>query len=92
MRLEVVIIDDPDAFANYVSLVPTRDGDTVVATEIGDIHVASFEPDPDRPIVTTSILEVPEQQGSVQLIVELLDPTLEWTAVDHAALLERLAS
>lgn len=91
VRLEVVIIDDPAAFASYASLVPTRDGDTVVSTEVGDIHVASFEPDLERPIVTTSILMVPEQQGAVQLVVELLDPVLDWTADDHAALLARLA-
>ena len=40
VRLEVITIDDYEDFADYKNLIPTRDGNTVVATDIGNVQVA----------------------------------------------------
>lgn len=92
VRLEVVTIDEQADFDDYANLVPTRDGNTVVPTEIGDVQVASFRPDPTTPPLTTSILVDPTHRGGVHLVVELLDPDTTFTPTDHALLLESLAS
>ncbi|WP_148288494.1 hypothetical protein [Ilumatobacter nonamiensis] len=92
VRLEVVTVNDADDFADYVDLVPTRDGNTIVDTDIGQIQVASFEPDPEFPPVTTAVLVVDEQQGGVHLVVEPLGPERDLTAKDYADLLVRLTT
>lgn len=92
MRLEVVTVDDADDFDEYVDLIPTRDGNTIVDTAIGPIQVASFVPDPDFPPLTTAVLVVDEQQGGVHLVVEPLGPERDLAPKDYADLLVRLAT
>jgi hypothetical protein len=92
VRLEVVIIDDPADFNDYAELISTRDGNTVVSTGIGDVQVAEYRPSPTGPPLTTSILVDATHLGGIHLVVELLDSTLRFTPVDHARLLETLAS
>lgn len=92
VRLEVVAIGHADDFDDYVELIPTRDGNTVVDTDLGPVQVASFEPDPDSPQVTTAVLVVDDQQGGIHLVIEPLAPDSELTPSAYADLLVQLAT
>lgn len=91
VRLEVVVIDDRDDFDRYEQLVPEREGNTIVPTDLGDVHVASFQPDPNSPLIVTSVLMIREQQGAVHLVVEILHPDLNYSPREHAQQLVQLA-
>lgn len=90
VRLEVVMIDDAGDFDEYAELIPTRDGNVVVETDVGPVQVASFEPDPDAATVTTAVLVVDDQRGGIHLVVEPLGLDRSLTAADVADLLVRL--
>lgn len=90
VRLEVVMIDNANDFDDYAALIPTRDGNTVVVTPIGDVQVASVVPAGSTRPLTTSVLVRDDEQGGVHLVVELLIDA-EWTPDQHAELLARLA-
>lgn len=92
VRLEVITIDDYEDFADYKNLIPTREGNTVVATDIGNVQVASFRPDPATPLLTTSVLIDDNEQGGIHLVVEILDPSLNFTPQDHAQLLTAIVN
>ncbi len=94
VRLEVVVIDDPVDFRDYAALIPTREDNRVVTTDVGNVQVASFTPDGSERAVTTSILVDPAQRGGIQLVVELLDPELiaTWTPETHAEFFAELAA
>lgn len=88
VRLEVVRIDSEADFAAYAELVPTRVGNTTVATDLGDVEVASFRPGGAQRPVVTSVLVSEDQHGGIQLVVELLG-NQDWTPRQHAELLAR---
>lgn len=94
VRLEVVVIDEQADFDEYAALVPTREDNEVISTDVGVVQVASFTPEDTDRSVTTAVLVLPEQRGGVQLVVELLDPetTLDWTAEEYGELLASLAT
>lgn len=94
VRLEVVLIDEPEHFDSYAELVTTREGNTRINTELGVIHVASTVPDGQTRPITTSILLEPDQNAGVHLIVELFDAdaAASWSDADHAQLLVDLAT
>ena len=94
VRLEVVVIDQQPDFAEYAALIPTRDDNDVISTDIGVVQVASFTPDDAEQSVTTSVLVLPEQRGGIHLVVELLDPDTarDWTAETYAELLASIGS
>lgn len=92
-RLEIEVFDSAPDFAHQVEVIPTRAGNTVVATGIGDVQVTMDPPPGSAGPVTTAILVVPDQQGLVTMVVEPLDPATSdtWSPTAAADLLDEIA-
>ena len=75
-RLEVVILEaTEDAEANR-ELVVGREGNEVVDTELGDVHVASaVPPDSDIPVMVAILIDENEP-GLIQFNVQVIDDEL----------------